>query len=240
MNRFIHALLAEPIPNSRKPEEVQTSPTPVTVVHPDQGNSTTQCKDTSMCSFMYAELACTCSLGFSQQPRLKPGSEDVNFCHYWHSHTFPKCCTHGSRQKHQQIRQLLMTAGCSGWPKARRQQPVSACEKKESPAEPCELLVNRLGCLGMISHESITLSSGLSKWEEFGSQHASRREGARGWESLCPLPSPPRGDGLLGTRLGCVLSSWQWCVSHRSGEGARAVGTPQAGARWGNKQVMDH
>lgn len=64
--------------------------------------------------------------------------------------------------------------------KAREQQPVQPARKKESPAEPSEILVNRLGHLSMICHESITVSSGLGKQEEFGSQHTGRREGVRG------------------------------------------------------------
>ena len=106
----------------------------------------------------------------------------------------------------------------------------SACEKKESPAEPSEILVNRLDHLSMICQESITVSSGLGKQEEFGSQHTSRREGAGRVRE--PVPAPiPRGHKEGGrwapwhcVRL-CPHSSRQRCVSHRSGEAARALGT---------------
>lgn len=135
VNRLIRALLATPA-DSRKPELVQPSPKPMTVVYPDQGDSPTQYKDISTCSFIHTELASTCFLGFSQQPRLKLASENVIFCRYWQSHTFPKCCTHGSRQKHRQIRQLLMTAGCSRWPKARKQRPVQPVRKNKARLNP--------------------------------------------------------------------------------------------------------
>lgn len=79
----------------------------------------------------------------------------------------------------------------------------SPCGKKESPAEPSENLVSGLDCLSMMYHKSITLSSGLSKQEEFGSEHTSRRERA-GWVGE-PAPSPiPHGHREGGREMGSL------------------------------------
>jgi len=122
VNRLVRAPLAM-LPDSRKPEQVQPSPKPMTAVRPDQGNSPTQYKDISTRSFIYTEPASSCSLGFSQEPRLRLCAGDVKFSCYQQSHTFPKCDTHRSGQKPRQTRRLLTTAGCSKWPKARKQRP---------------------------------------------------------------------------------------------------------------------
>lgn len=63
----------------------------------------------------------------------------------------------------------------------------SACERKESQAEPSEILANRLDILSMMYHEPIIVSSGFSKQQEFGLQHTSRREGARQVRQLASI-----------------------------------------------------
>lgn len=120
----------------------------------------------------------------------------------------------------------------------------SACEKKRSPAEPSEMLVNRLHYLSMnlLFSEFITVSSGLVTQEESGSRHISRREGA--WVVVGePVPTPiPCGHRvLLGTMLGCILTA--------PGNGVWAIGVGRepewwaaahAGVRWGDGKGMDH
>lgn len=80
-------------------------------------------------------------------------------------------------------------------------------------------------------HEFITVSLGFGTQEEFGSHHTSRREGARAVVGE-PVPTfipnghrEGRSQGAPQHPVGLhPHSSWQWSVSHRSGEGARAVG----------------
>lgn len=120
----------------------------------------------------------------------------------------------------------------------------SPCGKKESPAEPSENLVSGLDCLSMMYHRSITPSSGLSKQEEFGSEHTSRRERA-GWVGE-PAPSPiPHGHREGGREMGSLalgqaVSSQLLATEGVGSREPERWAPPYAGERWGDRQGMDH
>lgn len=90
----------------------------MTRARPEQGTSPAQHRHISSFSLGPASI---CSLGFSQHGT---GPQNGNFCHFWQAHPFPQRGTHGSRQKHRQTRQLLMSASCS------KGQGATAWEKK--------------------------------------------------------------------------------------------------------------
>lgn len=85
VNRLVTSPLAM-LPDSRKPQQEQSHPRPTAGVCPDHTDSLHIWGHFYMLLHTPSLLA-FCSLGFPQQPRLKPGFEHANFCHYWESQT---------------------------------------------------------------------------------------------------------------------------------------------------------
>lgn len=242
VSRLVHVPLAV-LPDPRKPEQSQTHDS--SSLSPRQQPHTVQ---TSLAAPSHAQSCRTLQVqALPSSPDLSQALKMWNFVTTGSHILFPRAaaCFYAETPANPAAAgacRLLRVA------KGLETMASSPCGKKESPAEPSENLVSRLDCLSMMYHKSITLSSGLSKQEEFGSEHTSRRERA-GWVGE-PAPSPiphghreggREGDGLLGTGSGCVLTA--------PGNGAGATGPsreperwapPYAGERWGDRQGMDN